>query len=144
MQKAITFHPNQTIMLIKEQKRLIHILNSMGGVIFPVYPLWIFLTDPEFEMLSQKEIATFIKSLKIEGASVCDSHLVFPVKMMTYNNTLIKEKLVAARIKKMPSTPAITNDFSIECTIFKISEALHNEISHSYTLWNPIWHKTRH
>lgn len=143
MQKAITFHPNQTIILIKEQKRIIHILNSTGGIIFPVYPLWIFLKTPEFETLSQKEIATYIKSLKIEGAYICDSRIVFPVKIMTYNNTIIKEALVAANIKKMPFTPAITNNFSMECTIFKISEAIHHEISHSYTLWNPIWHKTR-
>lgn len=138
---AIIFHPDQELILIKEQKNILSFLNQEKIFFYPYYPVYCFFESKKLNELTPKELRNEISNIKILSPELTDENLFFPVSITLKDSSIQKEKIIIGirTNTKYTEQKLINQTFCMECKIFKIATI--KKIGFSTEIWDDIWVK---
>ena len=144
MKSAILFHQAQELILLREQKRILRILNDRAVAYYPVFPLWCFCDDPvcarELEKLKRA-----IRSVTLHTPCVKENALIFPVAIELCGQAAAEASVVFA-VQASPQCAAperlpVAELFPIRCKTFRLAAVRQNGAA--YEAFSPVWAMSR-
>ena len=138
MQGTIILNPNQELLLIKEQKRILQTLNKNSVCAVPVYPLYIFLQNEQFKKKQPIDIKSIISKIRVFSAKIENDDIYFPVVIQTTDKMDFNERIIIGKTKKEEE---LSKDFELDLKIFRI--CLTKKENHTLEVWHDIWCKLK-
>ena len=144
MTKCLQFHKDDELILVREQKKIIKLINSLEdkNSAYPLFPLFCPLSNPDYEGIPNSQFKNIFSKIKIQNIEILENKLFFNVCIETNEQKIFQEKLYFARLSKWDEkiNKIIKEEiFEKEIRIFQIIEI--KKTGFSYEIWNPVWCK---
>lgn len=142
MPKVIRLHKDDEILFIREQKRILSLLNSPEetNVAFPFFPLLVELNDAYFERKTVLQLKKSFEKIQVENAALSENEIFCAVKIKMTDGFESAGKLLLGTCKKNPENRIFFSsekDFFKEIKIFQLAEEKKSGIQTE--LWNSQW-----
>lgn len=141
---ALLFHPDQELLLIRQQKRILSMLNTDSVRFYPFYPVYCPLCSEQFQNCPPAEIKKMIASVSVRTCAVQDMSLIFPVEILLRDGSAVSERITAGIQKAGCGTGPAADflPFSMECRIFRIARIEKNGLTTEF--YETVWVRTGH
>lgn len=142
MPKVIRLHKDDEIMFIREQKKILSLLNSEEetNIAFPFFPLLIELKDSYFEQKSIPQLKKNFEKILVEQAVLSEGKILCAVKIKMHDGFEATGKLLLGTCGKNQKSTSLLNSrqgLSKEIKIFQLAEEKKSGIQTE--LWNSQW-----
>ena len=140
MQPAILFHQAQELILLREQKRILRILNESAVTYYPLFPLWCFLEGALGER-NPAQLKRAFRSVTLHAPREKENTLIFPVAIdLNGENPAEAAVAFAVQAHPLPAPPQIIPDASlypIRCKTFRLTFVQKNGAATE--AFSPVW-----
>lgn len=142
MPKVIRLHKDDEILFIREQKKILSLLNSEEetNIAFPFFPLLIELKDNYFEQKSIPQLKKNFEKILVEQAVLSEGKILCAVKIKMHDGFEAAGKLLLGTCGKNQKSTSLLNSrqgLSKEIKIFQLAEEKKSGIQTE--LWNSQW-----
>ena len=93
MDKAVLFHKDDELFLIKAQKRILAAVNSSNIVAFPFFPIFCPLKNASSDFFTKEDFKSAVKSVSFLSPVVDCEGIIVPVTFTKKDSTLIQQNV---------------------------------------------------
>lgn len=140
---ALLFHPDQELLLIRQQKYIFRTLNEDSVRFYPFYPVYCPLSAAVFQNHSPAELKKLISSVSIKNCIIEENALLFPAEIQLCDGNTASERIIIGTQKAggevEPDAEFLR--FSMECRIFRIARIEINGFTTEF--YDTVWVKNR-
>lgn len=140
---ALLFHPDQELLFIRQQKRILSELNKDSVRFYPFYPVYCPLCSKIFQTCPPAEIKKMIASVSVKNCVVTEKSLVFPVEILLRDGNVVSEQITAG-IQTADGGTELDTDFfpfRMECRIFRIARIETDGFTTAF--YDTVWVKNK-
>ncbi len=144
MTKAIRLQKDDELLIVREQKRILQILNnsSQQNIAFPFFPILAELNSPYFNEKSITELKKTFKSVTIEKAIISENKIIFPINILMNDYFSFSSQIVIGTLQKEQENSQkinFENQFQKKLRIFQLAEIKKTNFTTEF--WNCTWIK---